>query len=95
MIMDSDRVKGTATNVGGKVKEALGSALGDRSGQMDGLADQASGRVQAAYGSAKDAARDATAGVREQMDQVVKQQPMLALLMAAGVGFVLARMASR
>ena len=53
--MDEDRVKGAATNIGGKVKDAVGGLTGDTKTQAEGKMDQATGQVQNAYGSAKDA----------------------------------------
>ena len=53
--MDKDRVKGSATNMGGKVKEAVGKGTGDSKLQTEGKMDQAKGKVQNAVGGAKDA----------------------------------------
>ncbi len=58
--MDKDRVKGAATNLKGKVKEAAGKVTGDAKLKSEGRADQVAGKVQNAYGGAKDAIRDAT-----------------------------------
>jgi len=55
--MDNDRVKGSAKNIGGKVKEGLGKATGDRKTEAEGKADQAKGKAQNTYGSAKDKLR--------------------------------------
>ena len=53
-VVDEDRMKGAATNVGGNVKDAVGGLIGDTKTQAEGQADQLSGTVQNAYGSAKD-----------------------------------------
>jgi uncharacterized protein YjbJ (UPF0337 family) len=53
--MDKDRVKGSATNVGGKVKETAGKATGDEKLKSEGKLDQAKGKVQNAVGGIKDA----------------------------------------
>jgi len=53
-VMDKDRVKGSATNVGGKVKEAAGKATGDQKLKAEGAADQTGGKVQNAVGGIKD-----------------------------------------
>ena len=53
--MDKDRAKGSATNVGGKVKEGAGKVTGDEKLQGEGKLDQAKGKVQNAVGGAKDA----------------------------------------
>lgn len=52
--MDKDRIKGSAKNVGGKVKEGVGKAVGDNKTESEGKADQAKGKAQNAFGSAKD-----------------------------------------
>ncbi len=53
--MDNNRVKGSATNIGGKAKEAAGNLTGDTKLQGEGKADQAKGKVQNAIGGIKDA----------------------------------------
>ena len=53
--MDKNRVKGSATNRGGKAKEAAGKLTGDTKLQGEGKMDQANGKVQNAAGGAKDA----------------------------------------
>ncbi len=53
--MDKDRMKGSATNMGGKAKEAAGNVTGDAKLQSEGKMDQAKGKVQNAVGGIKDA----------------------------------------
>ena len=53
--MDKDRAKGSATNVGGKVKEGAGKLTGDETLKSEGKLDQAKGKVQNAVGGIKDA----------------------------------------
>ncbi len=53
--MDKDRMKGSATNMGGKAKEAAGTVTGDAKLQSEGRTDQAKGKVQNAIGGIKDA----------------------------------------
>jgi uncharacterized protein YjbJ (UPF0337 family) len=55
--MDEDRVKGSAKNIGGKVKEGFGKAVGDKKTETEGKVDQAEGKVQNAWGGAKDTLR--------------------------------------
>ena len=52
--MDKDRVKGSATNVGGKVKEGAGKLTGDEKLKGEGVLDQVKGKVQNAVGGIKD-----------------------------------------
>ena len=55
--MDKDRVKGSATNLTGKVKEGAGKVTGDEKLRNEGVVDQVKGKVQNAIGSIKDAFR--------------------------------------
>ena len=55
--MDKDRVIGSAKVVKGKVKEAVGEAIGDAKLESEGNADKVEGKVQNAVGGLKDALR--------------------------------------
>ncbi len=55
--MDKDRTKGSATNMGGKLKEGAGKLTGDSKLQAEGKADKTSGTIQNAVGGIKDALR--------------------------------------
>ena len=88
--MDEDRIKGAATNLGGKAKDAAGGLVGDPKTQAEGKADQVSGQLQNAYGSAKDAAGEAIDAVGSQVNGFVQEKPLATLLAAVGVGYVLA-----
>ena len=59
LVMDKDRVVGSAKEVKGLVKETIGKATGDAKLQADGKADKVEGKIQNAIGGAKDAVRDA------------------------------------
>jgi uncharacterized protein YjbJ (UPF0337 family) len=59
MVMDKDRIAGSAKEIKGSVKEAIGKATGDAKLQTDGRADKVEGKVQNAIGGVKDAVRDA------------------------------------
>ena len=93
--MDEDRIKGSAGDIGGKVKDAAGGLLGDSKMQAEGKADQVSGQLQNAYGSAKDALSEGADTLGAQVDSLLKERPMVALLGAVGVGYVLARLMHR
>jgi uncharacterized protein YjbJ (UPF0337 family) len=56
--MDKDRIKGSAKQAKGSVKEAAGKALGDTKLQGEGKVDKAEGKIQNAFGSLKDRLRD-------------------------------------
>ena len=55
--MDKDRIKGSAEQVKGGVKEAAGKVFGDKKLETDGKTDKAAGKVQNAIGGLKDAVR--------------------------------------
>ncbi|RFC63341.1 CsbD family protein [Fulvimarina endophytica] len=57
---NKDEVKGAAKEVGGKIKEAVGSALGNEKMEAEGKVDQTEGKTQKNYGKVKDAATDQT-----------------------------------
>ena len=73
----SDRLAGTAREFGGRVQEAAGNVTGDTKTQADGLYNQASGQAQQAAA---------------QFSDIVKAQPVVASLVALGIGYVLGRL---
>lgn len=60
--MDKDRIKGTAKQATGAVKETVGKLTGDKKLEVEGKSDKAEGKIQNAVGGAKDAVRDAVRG---------------------------------
>lgn len=48
--MNEDSVSGTANDIAGRAKEAVGSATGDRSLQAGGIVDQVKGALQKTIG---------------------------------------------
>ena len=52
--MDKDRVDGSAKQMKGAVKQAVGHALGDVRLELEGKADEMEGKVQNAIGGLKD-----------------------------------------
>jgi uncharacterized protein YjbJ (UPF0337 family) len=57
MNMDKDRVAGSAKVVKGKIKEAVGKAVGDSKLESQGKVDKIQGKVQNAIGGLKDTLR--------------------------------------
>ena len=55
--MDKDRIKGSAHEAKGKIKEVAGKATGDAKLEGEGKAEKTAGKVQNAWGGIKDAAR--------------------------------------
>ena len=82
--MDENRIEGTAKDFGGKVQDAVGGLTGDSATQAKGKANQASGQAQDMYGQMVD-----------EMTGFAKDQPVAALLSAAGVGIVLGYLLSK
>ena len=55
--MDKERVKGSAQQAKGKIKELAGKAVGNRKLQAKGKAEKARGNIRNAVGGMKDAMR--------------------------------------
>jgi len=52
---DKDRIKGSAKQVKGAVKEVVGKVIGDAKLQSEGKTDKIEGKIQNAVGGLKDA----------------------------------------
>jgi uncharacterized protein YjbJ (UPF0337 family) len=55
--MDKDRIKGSAQQAKGKIKEVAGKATGDKKLEGEGKADKVGGKIRNAVGGMKDALR--------------------------------------
>ena len=55
--MDSDRIKGSANQAKGAIKEAVGKVTGDAKLEAEGKSDKVAGKIQNAVGGVKDAVR--------------------------------------
>jgi uncharacterized protein YjbJ (UPF0337 family) len=55
--MDKDRIKGSAQQAKGTLKEVAGKVLGDAKLEAEGKSDKVAGRVQNAVGGLKDTLR--------------------------------------
>ena len=53
-MVDKDRVVGSAKQIKGGIKEAVGKAVGDRKLEAEGKAEKIQGKVQNAVGGLKD-----------------------------------------
>ena len=69
---------GGVNRVAGRVQDTVGAATGDAGLQVEGKVRQAAGKIQQGYG-------DVLESVRSQAES----NPLLAVAIAAGVGFVL------
>lgn len=56
--MNKDQVKGKAKEVGGKIQEKVGDAVGSTEQQAKGLKNQAEGNIQQKAGDVKDAVKN-------------------------------------
>lgn len=52
--MNKDQVKGKAKEIGGKVQQKVGEAVGSRQQQSEGLSNQAEGKAQKKVGDVKE-----------------------------------------
>jgi uncharacterized protein YjbJ (UPF0337 family) len=55
--MDKDRIKGSAQQAKGALKELAGKVIGDAKLESDGKSDKVAGKVQNAVGGLKDTLR--------------------------------------
>jgi uncharacterized protein YjbJ (UPF0337 family) len=55
--MDKDRIKGSAEQAKGKVKEVAGKVLGDSKLESEGKGNQVKGKIQNVVGGIKDTLR--------------------------------------
>ncbi len=100
--MDENRVEGTAKDIGGNIKSTVGDLTGDTKTQASGAVDQVVGTAQQAYGKLKDSAGGAGSAMVDQLDEVgaflgdtVAERPLVSLLVAGAVGYVLAMLMRR
>ena len=99
--MDSDRITGTAKQTFGKAEAAVGDVFGDTETQASGRARQATGAAEDLYGQAKDTLGDTFSDATQSAEKAlhslkseVEARPLIALLIAALVGFVIAQLTS-
>lgn len=57
IIMDKDRIEGSAAQAKGAVKEAAGKITGDAKLEAEGKTEKAAGKIQNAVGGLKDTIR--------------------------------------
>ena len=73
----SDNIGGAAREMGGRAQETVGDAIGDAKTAAAGLYNQAASQAQ------QQAA---------QLGDVIKDQPLAAVLIALGIGYLLGRL---
>jgi uncharacterized protein YjbJ (UPF0337 family) len=99
IVMNEDRVIGTARNLGGQVQEGLGRATGDARTRAEGVVNQAAGAAQDLYGQAKDTAVDAAQAVRrgaadatDIVRETIENRPYTTAFVALCIGWLIGRM---
>lgn len=83
-MVDSNRIEGATEDAVGTLQDGMGGLLGDGASQARGKVKQVAGQAQGYYGEALDTVRDVTA-----------DQPLVALLAATGLGFLLGAIVAR
>jgi uncharacterized protein YjbJ (UPF0337 family) len=73
----SEKLEGMARDMGGRVQETVGEAIGDTRTQARGMYNQAAGQAQ------EQVAR---------LSEVIRDQPLTAALVALGLGYILGRL---
>jgi uncharacterized protein YjbJ (UPF0337 family) len=99
--MDENRIAGTVRNVGGKVQEGFGQAVGDAQTKADGMANQVRGTAQDLYGQARESAPlldDAAETGRRNaslfegaLRNTIETQPYTTVVVALALGWLLGR----
>jgi uncharacterized protein YjbJ (UPF0337 family) len=87
--MNSDILSGSATDLGGKVKEGLGNALGDKRLQSEGAADQLGGTVQKTIGEAREVVEEGIRPLIDYVRQFARERPLTAAAVAGVVGIAI------
>jgi uncharacterized protein YjbJ (UPF0337 family) len=73
----SEKLEGMARDMGGRIQETVGEAIGDTRTQARGMYNQAAGQAQ------EQVAR---------LSEVIRDQPLTAALVALGLGYILGRL---
>jgi len=68
MSSTTDKIKGAANQVGGKIKEGVGKAIGNEQMQAEGNVQQIKGKAQQKVGEAKDAVKGAANSVADSVN---------------------------
>ena len=87
--MNTDTLTGAATDLGGKLKEGVGPATGDRTLREEGNGDQLGGKVQQRYGEAKNTIEDTLRPAIDQVRQFVRDRPFASAALGGVLGLAL------
>jgi uncharacterized protein YjbJ (UPF0337 family) len=89
--MDENRVEGTVREFAGKAQGAAGDILGDSKTSAEGRINDAAGQAQKAYGQASDQLK----GLADELTDRIHENPLLAVLGAVGIGYLLGKLTTR
>ena len=88
-MVDQNEVEGTAKEYMGKAQGAAGDMLGDTDTSVRGRVNEAAGKLQSGYGQVADQAGD----IASELGERIKSQPLVAVGIAVGLGYLLGRIA--
>ena len=80
----NDSLEGNVREMGGRVQQKVGEAVGDSKMQAEGLYNQAAGTAQQVWGQAREAT--------DQVSGAIRAQPLIAAAVAVGIGYILGRL---
>lgn len=63
--MNKDQIKGKAKDVGGKVQEEFGDAIGSSEQQVKGMSKQVEGKLQEKVGDVKESIKDHSDAIKD------------------------------
>jgi uncharacterized protein YjbJ (UPF0337 family) len=87
--MNTDTLTGSATDLGGKLKDGLGKATGDDSLRAEGKTDQATGTAQKTYGEAKDVVENGIRPIIDYARQFARERPFAAAAVGGVIGIAI------
>ncbi len=87
--MNMDTLAGSANDLGGKLKEGVGQALGDKTLQSEGKADQLDGNLQKGFGDAKDTVEQTVRPAIDYARQFIRERPFAAATLGGVLGIAI------
>jgi uncharacterized protein YjbJ (UPF0337 family) len=87
--MNTDTLTGSATDLGGKLKDGLGKATGDDSLRAEGKTDQVTGTAQKTYGEAKDVVENGIRPIIDYARQFARERPFAAAAVGGVIGIAI------
>jgi uncharacterized protein YjbJ (UPF0337 family) len=69
MSSTTDKIKGAANQVGGKIKEEVGEVIGNKQMEAEGMAQKAKGEAQRKVGEVKSTVKDAAGKIADKANE--------------------------